>query len=184
MVDIEKSMSIESGMSFDDHVGMFYGTDNPTLTFIGNVTEAPVGSIYVSKVNGTATNIFQRWNTGDYDWRQVFFGETPVWGGKLIALFWAEPVINKRDWFSVGAAIGENAAYLFPFSVTIREIIIIIMAQEVSSSTQDLLLKVVDSPDRVLYTFPKIQQETVVTAVDLNWVVPAGKEDTSSCWEW
>ena len=174
MVDLEKSFSIESGLSFDDKIGMFYGNLDPSQTFVGNTGEAPVGSIYLSKVDSTLTNIYQRWGTGDLDWRRVFFGSLPGWEGKLIALFWAEPVINKKDWFSVGAAVGENAAYLFPFPVVIREIII--MAQSVSSASQDVILKIADSPDTLIHNFPKTQTEIIHIATGLDWTVPAGKK--------
>ncbi len=173
LVDMERGFPIEGGLSLDDNVGVFYGGVDPSATFVGGIIAAPVGSLYISKV-GAVSNIYQRWGTGDLEWRRVFFGDTPLWGGKLVPMFWAEPVVNKRDWFRVGAATGSNAAYVFPFDLIIREIIII--TQKVSTSDQDILLKVTDSPDRVLRSYVTTAQEVIHIVVDLDWIVPATKK--------
>ena len=60
MAQIDDAFTV-SAISFDDELGMFYGDDNPAIAGF----EAPVGSLYLRRSNGT---LFQKTGLDDNAW--------------------------------------------------------------------------------------------------------------------
>ena len=60
MAQIDDAFTVPA-ISFDDELGIFYGEDNPAIAGF----EAPIGSLYLRKANGT---FFQKTGLGDNAW--------------------------------------------------------------------------------------------------------------------
>lgn len=55
-------------LSLSDKTAMVSGDVNPTVTFVGDAERLPPSSLYVSTLTST---LYQRYGTGDYDWRAL-----------------------------------------------------------------------------------------------------------------
>lgn len=68
--DIGKALEID-GISFGEgFAGLFAGTDDPTISFLGGTNLIPVGSIYIRVASGSS-DLFQRIGSGNYDWTSI-----------------------------------------------------------------------------------------------------------------
>lgn len=172
VVDINKAHAIEGGLSFDDEAGIFMGRDDPTDTDVGDITKAPMGSVYIRNNDppGIQTiGIWQRYGPGPYDWRSVFDASSGT--GQPVQMFWAEAVVNKLDWFSVSNITGEFAGYIWPFGVTAQQLII--QTQAVTSTpSQNIDLYLNGVYDRTLLTLPNSSSETIYFEPNLNIFIP------------
>lgn len=61
MADVSKFFSVIDGISFDDNIGTFYGSNDPS---IGAGETAPIGSVYF-RTNGIS---YRKFGSNDTDW--------------------------------------------------------------------------------------------------------------------
>ena len=59
-IDVNSSFSVENGLSFNDAVFMFEGTDSPEVALAD--ASIIVGSIYISYVGAAVVGVFQKTN--------------------------------------------------------------------------------------------------------------------------
>lgn len=179
MPNIDHAMALPDGISLDDELGVFFTDQNPIVTDLGTVQQIPIGTVLLQRMPDNTTGLWQRFGPNAIDYRKVVWdtGTVSEWGtnSKLISVSWSSASVGRNDWVGVlGAAPSALAGYVFPFDVTIREIIVLISS--CTSSSQALHLEVSDQASFEIYVFPKQATEAIYMVSGLNIHVPATKK--------
>lgn len=166
IIDISKAQSVGSGLSLDDNAGIFFLDTDPSVSSTGSLDKAPLGSIAI-QVTGSTVNLWQKTGINDLDWSSLY----SVAGTKVIPMFFSSATLNKNDYVGIGGTSSAYTGYLFPFVVTITELILLSTA--CSAADQDIFLIVGNGSPQFICTFPQSASSATFT-INVSVPVPAG----------
>lgn len=174
-VNITRGFEIQEALSLDASQGVFWGSTNPSITSVGDVSQAPVGSLYFFNGGTSGTNVFQRWGTGDLDWRPAFIGTITPSKSVTVNIQTSASSINKLDYFpTAGGATDADLFYAYPYIISIYSALIYV--RSCSSANQNILLLIEGQPDITLASVVKSATEQYFLLENLNITVPSTKK--------